>query len=441
MTRIFGTHVYSAAAREGCWWDRTVDVPENPELKGDLTTDVVVIGGGFTGISAALHLAEAGVDVTVLEAERIGWGASGRNGGFCCLGGGMASDAVLDARFGKEERRVYRQAERAAIDLVDALITRLDIDVDRHSRGETALAHRAKDMTALRKSAADIRENYGADVEVIEQAELAAHGLGGPFFGALTIRAGFALNPRKYISGLARAASNAGARLYDRSPATTLKRISAGWLVRTPGGSLRAKRVVVATNGYSSEHLPEWLAGRYMPVQSNVLVTQPLTDDDLSRQGWSSDQMAFDTRNLLHYFRLMPDRRFLFGMRGGLMSGPAAQSRARLRIHRDFCAMFPAWSQVGIEGSWSGMVCLSRDMLPFVGHVPGASDLYAAMCYHGNGVAMGSYSGALMAQTLLGRHVLSHPVAMKQPLRRFPLGRCRRALMPLAYAGLMLADR
>lgn len=441
MTRIFSDYAYGPGPREGCWWDETCDIPDCPALPGALRADVAIIGAGFTGLSAALHLAKAGVDVVVLEAEFPGWGASGRNGGFCCLGGGMLDDAALDARFGKSGRLEFRAAEKASVDLVARLVDELDLDVDRHSKGETELAHRPKDMEGLRKKANEIEENYDVSPKLIEKADLAAAGMGGPFFGALTIPIGFGLNPLKYLAGLAATAVASGARIYHRSPVCRLQLSPGCHQIETNAGCVIAQHVIIATNGYSSEHLPEEIAGRYMPGQSNVLVTRPLSDVEIEEQGWHSDQMSYDTRHLLHYFRLMPDRRFLFGMRGGLMTGPAAESLARRRIRRDFAGMFPAWARIEAPHMWSGMVCLSRNRLPFVGELKPVSGLWAGMCYHGNGVAMGSLSGSILADCILGQNPGIYPAALRGPLTKFPFGRARRAIMPPAYAGLMLSDR
>lgn len=442
MKRIFDDYAYGEGPRAGCWWDLTCDIPACDPLRENTRTDVAIIGAGFTGLSAALHLARAGVRVTVLEAQSIGWGASGRNGGFCCLGGGMASDATLDQRFGITGRIDFRRTELDAIRLVENIIIENDIDVDRHSDGETMLAHRPKDMVDLKSEAAKISENYGVEHILYGADELAAQGMTGPYYGGLTVRAGFGLNPRKYLAGLAIAAQKAGAQIFEHSVVSGISAQKGGWLLHANGQQIHADQVILATNGYSSEDVPPWLAGRYMPGQSNVIVTRSLSDDEISKAGWSTDQMAYDTRNLLHYFRLLPDRRFLFGMRGGLRTGPKAKARAAIRIRKDFNAMFPAWHDVEVTHDWSGMVCLSRDTLPFVGVVPDHIGLWAGMCYHGNGVAMGSYSGALLANEILGRPSdMRFPNAMKSPLRRFELGRWRRAIMPFAYAGLMLLDR
>ncbi|MBM1815712.1 NAD(P)/FAD-dependent oxidoreductase [Pseudosulfitobacter pseudonitzschiae] len=436
MKHIYADYAYGNGPRDGCWWDETCDLPDFPKLETDIACDVAIVGGGFTGLSAALHLAQAGVDVVVVEAEYVGWGASGRNGGFCCLGGARIDDAGLDRRFGRVGRLQYRKAERDAIALVEQITQAHGIDVDRHSQGETELAHRPKDMDALRRAADAVAENHGVDCQIIAREDLPAHGLSGPFHGALTIPIGFGLNPRKYIAGLAAAARDAGARIFGKSPVQSLNKGQKWTLVA--GRKITADQVVIATNGYSSDDLPDWLAGRYMPSQSNVIVTRSLTEQEQADAGWTSDQACYDTRNLLHYFRKMPDGRFLFGMRGGLTSNPAAEARARRRVRQDFDAMFPAWRHVEHAHGWSGMVCIARDMLPFVGAVPNQPGLFASLCYHGNGVAMGTYAGKLIAGKITGQAEV--PVAMAQPLSRFPLGPYRRAVMPAAYAGFMLAD-
>jgi glycine/D-amino acid oxidase-like deaminating enzyme len=177
-----------------------------------------------------------------------------------------------------------------------------------------------------------------------------------------------------------------------------------------------------------------------MPTQSNVIVTRPLTGHEIKSQGWNSAQMAYDTRNLLHYFRLMPDGRFLFGMRGGLRSSPRAEAASRRAILRGFSKMFPAWKDVEVTHSWSGMVSIARDQLPYVGPVPNMGGVFAGVCYHGNGIAMGSYAGKKLAQMVLKNGQTDLPEAMTTPLTRFPFGRARRLIMPAVYAGLKAQD-
>ena len=439
MRRIYSDFAYGPGPRDNCWWDETITEPDWPVLKGTVNADVAIIGGGFTGLSAALHLAQSGVSVAVLEAESPGWGASGRNGGFCCLGGSKLSSAAMRRKFGAQATETYEAGEVAAVNLVRELLDKYDIDADTHSRGETQLAHSPRAMQRLRAEAEDMAK-AGNKVDLLEPAQLAEHGLNGPFHGALTTPVGLGLNPRKYLFGLSRAAQSAGAQLFQRSRATRIMQRDGKHEISTPAGTLRVTKVIIATNGYSSEDLPPWLAGRYLPTQSTAMVTRVLSEDELQKQGWFSDQMAYDSRNLLHYFRLMPDRRFLFGMRGGLMSSARSEKSIRRKLRQDFDRMFPAWTNVETTHCWSGMVCLSRNLAPFVGPIPDSSGMFAGLCYHGNGVAMGTYAGRLLSNLALGQALdLPYSPAM-QSIPRFPLGRFRRLLLPPAYAALGLMD-
>ena len=432
MRRIFPDYTYGPGPRRGCWWDDTIAAPDWPCLRGSLTVDVAIVGGGFTGLSAALHLAQAGVSVAVLEGETPGWGASGRNGGFCCLGGSKRSHASLQKVFGKAAADAYAHTEEKAVHLVADLLQTYGIPADTHSKGETQLAHSARAMEALRRQADDTGQLH-------EAAELAELGLGGPFYGGYTSPTGFGLNPRKYLFGLARAASTLGAALFQRSAVQSIGKSAVGFELQTQAGRVGASNVLICTNGYSSEDVPNWLSGRYMPAQSTVLVTRPLTEAELQAQGWTSDQMAYDTRHLLHYFRLMPDRRFLFGMRGGLRSSDGAEAAIRRKVVADFHKMFPAWRGVEVSHMWSGLVCMSRNLTPYVGPVPDQPGMYAGLAYHGNGVAMGTFCGRALAQTVLGE-MPNLPTPMTAQMRRFPLGRWRRVLMPPAYALMAMAD-
>ena len=442
MRRIYPAYAYGQGPRSGCWWDQTVQTKSRPPLQGTQRCDVAVIGGGFTGISAALHLAEAGVAVTVLEQHRVGFGASGRNGGFCCIGGGMLSDAALDALHGRSGRLAWRKAELDAIACVEDLLARHGIDVDRHSDGETQLAHRPKDYDAMQAEVAEYAENYGFEARLTPPSDLEEEGLNAGFHGAITIPVGFGLNPGKYITGLADAAESAGATICHDSGVTGISRSAQGYRLEIAQGAVLADKVIIGTNGYSSEDLPAWFASRYMPTQSSIIVSRPLTQSELGAQGWTSGQACYDTRHLLHYFRLMPDNRMLFGVRGGLLATPGSEARAYRRARADFERMFPAWQQVSTEHAWSGMVCIARDRMPFVGEIPDQPGMYAGLCYHGNGVAMASYAGVIL--TDLARGVsprVGYPAAMQRPLAKFELGRFRRAVMPVAYAGFALSDR
>ncbi|MCA0997509.1 NAD(P)/FAD-dependent oxidoreductase [Alloyangia pacifica] len=439
--------IYEAAAygpQGACFWADTVqgvDAGAWGPLAAPRHVEVAVIGGGFTGLSAALHLAQDGVDVAVLEAGHPGYGASGRNGGFCCLGGAKAPHGLLRKRYGEDGLKEWCRTEKAAIDTAAGLIAAHGIDADTHSQGETLLAHTPRAFAALKAEAETLPQLYGVEGRLIPPDALAGEGLAGPFHGALEVPLGFALNPRKYHAGLGRAASAAGAALHDHSPVTALRQEGGRWHLTTPQAVLTANRVILATNGYSSEDVPDWLRGRYLPVQSSVIVTEPLSEMQRAAAGWTSRQMAYDTRQLLHYFRLMPDNRFLFGMRGGLTATDRAQRAISKKIRREFIEMFPAWSGVRISHEWAGLVCLMANLTPYVGPVPELPGLFAGLGFHGNGVAMGTHAGVLLADLAQGKAPRgSYPAVMQSRPKRFPLGGLRRALLAPAYMGASLFD-
>lgn len=442
MRRIYPEHAYSDGRIERCFWAEAVpdQLLERPVPNATITADVAIIGAGFTGLSAAMHLARDGANVVVLDARFPGWGASGRNGGFCCLGGSKLDDSNLDRAYGKPARLAWRACEKRAVEHVAALIETCGISADTHSIGETALAHKAARI-ATADDVAACQENFSVVPDVITSGELRAHGLNGPFHGALSIPVGFALHPRKYVLGLLNAAEAAGAKVFGNTPVSRIEKVGARFRLSAGAESLECDQILLATNGYSSEDVPSWMAARYLPVQSSILVTRPLQQAELEAAGWTSRQMAYDTRTLLHYFRLMPDNRFLFGMRGGLRSTPGSEARNQRAIRRDFETMFPAWRDVETPYFWSGMVCLSRRLVPFCGPVPEMPGVFAGFAYHGNGVAMGTYCGAQLAQMLQGR-APKHPLPdfVRQPPGQFPFGRFRNALMWPAHAAARLVD-
>lgn len=439
MRQIYPPHAYGEAPRAACYWPDTAEPPDYPQATGRIRADVAVIGAGYTGLSAALQLAQAGVDVVVLEARTPGWGASGRNGGFCCLGGSAASDKMLALQHGEDARREFRRAERHAAGFARDLIDTHGIEADCHSRGETLMAHSPAAIASLEKHAEKIERDYGVTPRFIPGSDLAAEGMSGPFFAALTNPIGIAVNPLKYCLGLATAAAGAGARICAQSPVTGIEQ-SGGFTLTTPGATVTAKRLIVATNGYSSDDLPRWLAGRYLPTQSNTIVTRELTDEEIAAQGWSTNQMCYDDRFLLHYFRLMPNKRVLFGMRGGLFSSHRADTRMHRTIRKHFEAMFPAWAHVESPYSWHGLLSISRDLTPYTGPIPGMAGAFTSLCYHGNGVAMASYAGALLADLAQDRKPAHlHPRIMQKPHKRFPLGRFRRATLWPIYAWALMS--
>ena len=435
MRYVYENAAYGPDPIRDLYWSKTVPDVSLPKLDESLRTDVAIIGAGFTGLSAAYHLGQAGVAITVLDAQHPMFGATGRNGGFCCLGGGKISNARLDNLYGSDQRQLYRQAEKAAVELVDQILTDNDIDVDRHSNGETLLAHKSKHAQDFPALQAEIKRDYGVTAEILGKQELRQNGLGGAFHGAITTPIGFGLNPQKYASGLLQMAQTKGAKIYASTPAQRITATPSGYEITTPNGTVSCKKFIIATNGYSSEDMFPWMRARFLPVQSSVIVTRPITDKEKMAQGWTSAQMAYDSRFLLHYFRMMPNNRFLFGMRGGLHYTESSNEQIRLKIRHDFARMFPAWRDVNVDYEWSGLVALNRSETPYIGEIPGYAGSYTGFGYHGNGIAMASYAGALLSDMVLDQiGTRAYPKAFQRIPTQFPLGRFRRYMLAPIYA-------
>ncbi|AXT37142.1 FAD-binding oxidoreductase (plasmid) [Phaeobacter sp. LSS9] len=444
MRRIYEPLAYTDRPISARYWDRFLPdpAPRYAPLRDEVTAEFAVIGGGYTGLSAALTLAEAGADVVLLDAQRPGWGASGRNGGLVSVGSAKLADDAILRRYGQADAEQFFAAERAAVDLVETYVERLALEVDRHSRGYTFVAHRPDRLTELHDYGQEYTRRYGLPYEFIPQEEMAAHGLNSPeFHGAVNLPVGFALNPMKFVLGLTRAVEAAGVRMFSDTPVQAITPAAGGYLLQGPTGQVRARHLLVATNGYSSDDLPGALAGRYLPVQSNIMVTRPLSEAEIADQGWWSEQMVCDSRTLLHYLRLLPDRRLLLGLRGSVRVSEANIAATEAKARADFDRMFPAWRAVETEHFWSGLICMTRNLVPFAGAIPGMDNAFAALGYHGSGVCMAPYAGALIADQALGRRQRPHPDLMQHPLRRFELGRWRRLSLPLAFGWYHIKDR
>lgn len=432
-------HDYGASVPS--WWAASAGPGVSaPRLGGDVTTDVAVIGAGFTGLNAALSLVrDGGTTPVVLDAAPIGWGASGRNGGFCCLGSAKLSWSAIIRRFGLDEARRFFRLQVASVDHVRDLLVAEGIDAERGPDGELTIAHhpralagldadrdlyaRAFDMPCRRLSPGDMKEMRLLTAEAR---------------GALLQPHGFPLHPLKYLLGLARVVQAAGVRLHGESPVVRWRREGRTHLLETPTGTIRAGRVVVATAGFTREDLHPALRGRLLPVLSNIIVTRALTPAERAAANFDSLVMCDDTRNLLHYFRLLPDGRLMFGARGGISASPAAEDGMKARLRRNLARMFPAFADAEITHFWRGLTELTADLLPHLGTTDDGSVHYL-LGFHGNGVAMGSLGGALLGRRAAGLAV-DLPAPITRPLPRFPLPALRQTYLRAAYVGLGLRD-
>jgi gamma-glutamylputrescine oxidase len=403
-------------------------------VAADMDVDVAVIGAGYTGLSTAYHLAkEQGIRAHVLEAHRVGWGCSGRNGGFCSIGIGKEDFSDWTARFGLETaKRVFEQGLEA-VRSAKRLIETENLDVDRSPEGGLELAHRPNRMAEMAARQRQLHDLFGIECRLLDKAELERdHLVSREAHGALIHEEGFALNALKYCRGMARAAQRHGAVLHGASPVTDWLRDGARHLLKTPGGTVRARQVVIAGNGYTGDRLHPSTRGRLLPALSNIIVTRELTPAERASVNWKSYLKIWDSRMLLFYYRLLPENRVLFGARGGIEDTLESNHRQKQWLERRFAEMFPPLARVETEYYWRGWVCLSADKNPHVGSTDDGTVHYA-LAYIGSGVALATYCGRLLAARLAGRPEGDPGPLLGTPLPPFPFPALRRLYQRLAY--------
>jgi gamma-glutamylputrescine oxidase len=429
------------------YWEDTAAPDESGArpLEGDRQVEVAVIGGGYTGLTAARQLAFVhGVDVAVLEANRIGWGASGRNSGFALTSVGKVG---LDERIRKWGLEAARASVRLGVDAVETvreLIRSEAIDCDAQPEGALTVAHRDERVAELKDRIRTYREVLGFDgVDLLSREQLERDGyLRGPSAGgAIRFRTGFGLHPLKYARGLAKATARRGAALFDRTPVVSWQRDGSTHVLATPGGTVRARRVVMATNGYTPEHLHPYFRGRVLPAASNIVVTRRLTPAEWDAVGMATTQVYSDTRRLLFYWRRLPDDRLLFGGRSGVFDTHSALARRRRWLEAAIAAKWPVLAGVGSEWFWHGNVGLSYDLIPHMNTVEGDATVAYAMAYLGSGVALSSHCGGLAADLVMGKTVPRDTPVTSTEIPRFPLPALRKAYLAGAYLAYGIEDR
>jgi glycine/D-amino acid oxidase-like deaminating enzyme len=407
-------------------WEATAGMaPTWPRLTGTLHAQVAVIGAGYTGLSAALHLGEAGIDTAVLDAHSPGWGASGRNGGQVIAGLKPDPDA-LEEMFGL---RLVATCGGAP-DLVFDLIRRHGIACDPVRTGWLQLAVSEATLTTIRTRAGQWRRR-GAAVSILDR-EQAAHLTGSALYvGATLDRRGGTVQPLAYARGLAAAAHARGCRIFAESPATRLARSGDGWLVETPHGAVAARTVILATNAYT-DTLCDELRRSVVPVPSFQIATDPLPEE-LRRTILPHGQSGSDTRRLLRYFRLDAAGRLVMGARGAFGTVSAAKA---LRLHlRGVREIFPQAAGLAFPYQWGGLVAVTTDHLPHLHQL--APGLLAGLGYNGRGVAMATAMGRELAAWACGAEpeALGFPVTGVSPMRLHRFSRLG-ARAAVQYLGL-----
>ena len=404
-------------------WSVTAAVgPSLPQLAGPVTSQVAVVGAGYTGLSAALHLAEAARDVVVLDTFDVGEGASGLNGGQVVPGLKPDPDELVRL-FGARGEAVVATVG-AGPDLVFELIGKHAIDCDASRSG---WIQPAGSQSALATVAERVRQwqARGAPVALLSAKETARLTGSERYCGGWLDRRGGTVQPLSYVRGLARAAQRAGARIFTHSPAVKLDPVGRSWRLATPNGSVEAATIVLATDAYT-DGLMSGLRRSIVAIPSLQVATAPIPEA-LRATILPDGQSASDTQRLLRYFRLDRTGRLVMGTRGSF--GDTPQAFAASHHYRAVSEIYPQLAGSAYEYHWGGLVAMTPDGLPRLCEV--APGVLAGLGYNGRGVAMATQMGRLLAQWILAGSAadLGFPVA---PLRPIPLHRFSRIGASLA---------
>lgn len=416
-----------SAYRPGVLWQDTAT--PHPVATAELPggADVVVVGGGYCGLSAGAELARRGRHAVVLDAHDLGWGASTRNGGMV-LPELKAGPRSLERRHGELGLRLHAEVE-AAFDHVERVISEDAIDCAYERSGQLYLSHTERSAGHLDELAAELT-SIGSPAHVVRGDVLAAEIGSSSFAAGLVVERSGGLHPARFHAGLTRLAEAAGAALHPSTPATAVVPAGSRWRVSTPRGEIDAGHVLVATNAYADALVPA-LRRRVLPMGSFIIATEPLPAD-LADAVLPTRRMCFNDRNLLWYWRLDDDGRMVFGGRKRL--GHVQLDEARDSLYRSMVEVHPQLADVRVERAWGGNVALTLDRLPHCGRIDGL--WYATGC-NGSGVALNTWLGHRMAAAIDGEAMPPFAELRHRPI---PLHALRGAWLPVLSAWFRFQD-
>ena len=403
MKQLYDKAIYDFNNPIQSYWEEIshFDQSSFPKLIGDHSCDVCVIGGGFTGISTAYHIAKTyGGDVRLLEAGHFGFASSGRNAGFACLPATKLSLNQLIKKFGMDETKKFFASQIEGIDLLSSIISENNIECDKVGTGNLDLAHHPDSSGPLIEYGDNLKKYFGINTRWIPKEEFDETGhQSTEQFGAVFTEAGFGMNPMAFMNGFANAAIDAGAKLHAHSRVKKWERNGKHKLI-TEEGSMTCDKVVVATNGYTDESLHSSFANRMVPVLSNIIVTREMSEDEFKMQNYRTLNPICNSREILYYYRKLPSNRMLFGTRGDTYGDEESALKMRHSMIDQFRGVFPNWNDIDIEHYWRGTVVMTRDLVPAFGSLKDDKSVFFSYGYQANGNNTTVYCGKKLAEMI-----------------------------------------
>ncbi|HMD81662.1 MAG TPA: FAD-binding oxidoreductase [Anaerolineales bacterium] len=392
--------------KQQIYWHTTVQMPDDATLMPlPEKVDVAIIGGGFTGLSAARTLAKRGIKAAVLEANTIGWGASSRNGGMTLTGLKPSMYTVIK-QYGREVARRLFQCSLESVDTVEQIVKEENINCGFARHGHLLTANKPKHYDALEKSVEFMEKEFNHKVRVVPREQQREEIGTDLYYGALIDEFSGGLNPAQYVTGLAQAAESAGATLHARAGVNRLERAGNRFIVETERGTVYAENVLVGTSGYTG-NVTKKLQKKIIPIGSFIIATERLSDK-LAHELSPKNRMIFDYKHYLNYFRLW-DNRMIFGGRAAFFpENSNTIHRSAEILQREMIQVYPRLKDTRIEYVWGGTLDFAFDMMTHVGETDG---IYYSLGYAGHGVAMATYLGKTVAEAMLAGNIKDHPFA------------------------------